>query len=259
MQPICLHDKNEIEAILRHNVFLHLYEIGDLDDFFWPYTTWYTSKKKGIKPILLLYSGLTLPTLLGLTDESSNSMRELIRLTMHLLPKRFYAHLSKGFSNLFEKEYRVQSHGIYDKMGLMDYSRLQTIDTSEVIPLSEANLPELKRLYRASYPEHHFEPRMLHIGYYFGIQRNSNLVSAAGVHVFSPTYKVAALGNIVTHPDFRGQGLAKAACAKLCLSLSQTVDHIGLNVKADNASAIVCYENLGFERVASYEECLLER
>jgi hypothetical protein len=42
MAAVCLHDKEEIAAFLRRNTFLHLYEIGDLDDFFWQYTTWYS-------------------------------------------------------------------------------------------------------------------------------------------------------------------------------------------------------------------------
>ncbi len=31
-------------------------------------------------------------------------------------------------------------------------------------------------------------------------------------------------------------------------------DHIGLNVKADNTSAIRCYEKLGFETTGSFGE-----
>jgi hypothetical protein len=30
-----------IEAFLRRNPELHIYSIGDLDDFFWPYTAWH--------------------------------------------------------------------------------------------------------------------------------------------------------------------------------------------------------------------------
>ncbi|HMP41995.1 MAG TPA: GNAT family N-acetyltransferase, partial [Roseiflexaceae bacterium] len=33
-----------------------------------------------------------------------------------------------------------------------------------------------------------------------------------------------------------------------------TVDQIGLNVRADNQSAIAAYERLGFTRFAAYEE-----
>jgi predicted GNAT family acetyltransferase len=83
-------------------------------------------------------------------------------------------------------------------------------------------------------------------------------VSVAGAHVYSPQYKVAALGNITTHPQFRGKGLARVVCAKLCQELLQTVNHIGLNVKVDNISVIACYCKLGFEPVATYEEYSLK-
>jgi ribosomal protein S18 acetylase RimI-like enzyme len=65
---------------------------------------------------------------------------------------------------------------------------------------------------------------------------------------------VAALGNIVTHPACRGQGLARAATAGLCRSLRESVDHIGLNVAADNVAAIRCYERLGFATIGHYGE-----
>ena len=41
MRAISLRDKHLIESALRRNTQLHLYELGDLDDFFWDHTTWY--------------------------------------------------------------------------------------------------------------------------------------------------------------------------------------------------------------------------
>ena len=72
--------------------------------------------------------------------------------------------------------------------------------------------------------------------------------------VLNCEYKVASLGNIATHPDFRRKGYGKKTTAQLCRSLLNSVEHIGLNVKTDNLSAIKCYEKLGFEIVAVYEE-----
>ena len=40
-------DKAAIEAFLRRDVSLHAYSIGDLDDFFWPYTSWYGWYERG--------------------------------------------------------------------------------------------------------------------------------------------------------------------------------------------------------------------
>jgi predicted GNAT family acetyltransferase len=66
------------------------------------------------------------------------------------------------------------------------------------------------------------------------------------------------LGNITTHPDYRGRGYGRIVTAGVCKSLLSEIDHIGLNVKADNASAIRCYEKLGFEVIGSYGEFEVE-
>jgi predicted GNAT family acetyltransferase len=123
------------------------------------------------------------------------------------------------------------------------------------------DIDHLRALYEASYPGNWFEPRMLETGFYYGVRHDGALVSVAGIHVYSPRYKIGVLGNVTTHPAFRGQRLATSTCAKLCRELLKTVEHIGLNVKADNVSAIRTYERLGFEVVGEYGEfdaCMIE-
>jgi ribosomal protein S18 acetylase RimI-like enzyme len=255
MKTVCLHSKDEIEAFLRHNTFLHLYSIGDLDDFFWEHTTWYALKDaQQVKELVLLYTATSLPVLLSITTEPTDLMKALLQSIIHLLPKQFYAHLSGNLATVLSDEYQIQSHGVHYKMALRNKLCLENFDTSEVIQLTLSDVNDLKELYHQSYPGNWFEPRMLETGYYYGIRRGDTIVSVAGVHVYSQQYKVAALGNITTHPQFRGNGLAKVVCAKLCQTLLQTVNHIGLNVKVDNTTAIKCYTNLGFEIVAPYEE-----
>ena len=83
--------------------------------------------------------------------------------------------------------------------------------------LGESDLLELDELYRAAYPGTWFTPRMLATGRYVGIRHDGRLACVAGVHVYSPTWGVAALGNVATLPELRGRGLARAACAALCL------------------------------------------
>jgi ribosomal protein S18 acetylase RimI-like enzyme len=260
MKVMSLHSQQEIEAFLRSNPFLHLYCLGDLDDFFWPYTTWYALKdQQQITQLALLYTGTSLPTLLGLTEEPTDQMRELLQSILHLLPIRLYTHLSGDLATVFADDYHVHSHGAHYKMGLVHKAQVETIDTAQVVQLSSSDVDELEALYHVSYPGNWFDPRMLETGCYYGIRQKKELVSVAGIHVYSPHYKVAALGNVTTHPAYRGQGLATIVCAKLCQSLLQTVDYIGLNVKADNVGAIHSYERLGFEYMATYEECSLER
>lgn len=151
---ICLHDKKEIERSLRKDTYLHIYSIGDLDSFFWPYTNWYGLKTHGnIGAVALLYVGQLLPTLLALSEER-DVMQELLELPYHFLPHRFYAHLSPNLETVLSTTHDLMSYGEHYKMTLHNEAAI--------------------------------------------------LVSIAGIHVYSPQYKVAALGNIATLPLYIG-------------------------------------------------------
>jgi ribosomal protein S18 acetylase RimI-like enzyme len=257
VRVISLHRKEDIEPFLRRNVFLHIYALGDLDDFFWPFTTWYALQANGgIRAILLLYTAFETPTLMALGDPPYEPLYQLLRSARRLLPSRLYSHISPGCRDALGPFARIESRGPHLKMALVE-PKLDVPEISSVIRLSHADVDDLRKLYAVGYPANWFDPRQIDVGY-FGLRVNGELVSAAGAHVYSPTQRVAALGNIVTHPDHRGKGCAAAVTARLCAELVPTADHIGLNVKADNAAAISCYRRLGFQPVAEYEELSIE-
>lgn len=259
MTVICLHDKKTIEQFLRNNSALHIYSLGDLDDFFWSYTSWYALTVNDVpKAIALLYTGLSLPTLLALSEQPT-FMADLLVSIIPILPGKFYAHLSSGLESVFKDSYELKSHGEHYKMALKDLSAVKSVDCSPVIRLSKTDLNDIIRLYEDSYPGNWFDRRMLETNQYFGIWKKGKLVSIAGVHVYSETYGVAALGNITTHPFWRNKGFGRLVTARLCQSLSESVDCIGLNVKTDNLGAISCYKKLGFEIVASFGEFMVQK
>jgi ribosomal protein S18 acetylase RimI-like enzyme len=256
MRVIGLHRKDEIEPFLRRNVFLHIYALGDLDEFFWAFTTWYALEDAGgIRAVLLLYTAYETPTLMALHEQPFEPMWELLKRARQLLPPRVYAHLSPGCQEALGSNVIAESRGPHLKMALVD-RRFAVPGTESVVRLTHDDVDDLRRLYAVAYPANWFDPRQIDVGYY-GLRVNGELVSAAGAHVYSPTQRVAALGNIVTHPDHRGKGYAAAVTARICSEMSETVDHIGLNVKADNVAAIACYERLGFRRVSEYVEATL--
>lgn len=252
---ICLHDRAQIGAFLRREAPLHLYALGDLDPFFWPHTLWYGLEIAGeLRQIALGYITDELLILHVLGGGPPNELRTLLQGIRHLLPQKLYAHLSPGLADTLAEHYELHHHGEYVKMLLTRPERLAAVDTSRVTAFSRTQLDELLALYAASYPGNWFDPRMLDTGQYFGLRVDGALVSVAGVHVYAPDQRVAALGNIVTRPDARGRGYAAQVTARLCLALLEHVDQIGLNVAATNAAAIACYQRLGFEAVAAYEE-----
>lgn len=254
MKPVCLHNKDEIETFLRRQTPLNLYALGDLDEFTWPYTTWYGLQEAGrLAELVLLYSGGELPTLLGVAIEKER-MRELLRALLPLLPAQFHAHLDSEVAPALEPVYRLQSYGPHHKMVLSHVEKLRQVETDGVEQLGPGDLKQVEALYAASYPGNWFDARMLETGYYYGLRRAGMLVCIAGIHVFSEHYRIATLGNVTTHPKHRGRGLATAVCARLCIALAERVEQIGLNVKANNRSAIACYQRLGFTVAATYEE-----
>jgi ribosomal protein S18 acetylase RimI-like enzyme len=252
-------DRAVIEAFLRQEPELQIYSLGDLDDFYWPNTTWYGWQKAGaLREVVLVYAGRGLPTVVAISENPAG-VRKLLREVVPLLPHAFYAHLSPGVEAALKKTHRFQSHGLHHKMALRDSSRVQGIDCSAAVQLTPEDRDSLIRLYDESYPENWFDPGMLATRQYFGLRVDGWLVSVAGVHVYSERYRVAAVGNVVTHPDHRTKGYGTLVTARLCQSLLETADHIGLNVKADNTPAMACYRRLGFEIVAPFSEFTIEK
>ncbi len=259
MNLVNLHDKKLLADYFRKDPFLHLYSLGDLDDFFWSKTTCYgVLTGKSVDKVVLLYRGGAMPVLLALSQPGQLE-KEYINQLIQLLPDQFYAHLSPGIENFFSSTFAISDYGCHYKMGLQDPSRLEKVNTENTCPLTEIDLEEIQSLYQSSYPGNAFNPRMFLTQQYIGYRRDGRLLSIGGVHVYSPAFRVAALGNITTRPEYRNQGLGRAVTAKLCLFLQKNVDIIGLNVKQDNSPALSLYRSLGFKISAKYGEFSLKK
>ena len=260
-KPIFVHDKAELEAFLLKHREVNFYHLGDLDDFFWPYTAWYALKEAGeIAAVFLLFTALEIPILLGIDNDNESQMQALLESMLSLLPHSFYALLSPGLETILSGAYHVEPHGEHTMMLLENADNLAPVDILTSRQLTIADIDELNALYQASYPGHWFTARMLETGQYYGIAaENGDLASVAGVHVYATGYKIAALGNIVTHTAHRGQGLGTAVTAAVCNNLLKTVDLIGLTVQSENKAAIHMYEKMGFRKVAPYYEFTLTR
>jgi ribosomal protein S18 acetylase RimI-like enzyme len=249
-----IHDRAELARWFGRDPALHMYEIGDLDDFFWPSTRWY--RLAGGDQVALLYDAPGLPVLLAQSrPEAAAELRRLVAELAPVIPERAYAHVTDGVESALEPACEIAYHGRHLKMALTEPAPLDAVTgTQEAKPLTVADRDDMERLYARSYPGNWFDPRMLETGQYVGIRREGILVAIAGVHVYSAVHRVAALGNVTTDPAHRGRGLATTAVAALCHRLAPSVDHIGLNVEADNDAAVGLYRGLGFSVVRDYHE-----
>lgn len=246
--------------LLRHfqkDEVLFSYHIGDLDDYFFndcQWTCWYTDSAK-IQECILIYSGGETASVLafGLTDNFS----QLLNKTLPLLPPKFYCHFQKPMLPIFLENYNFKTLGIHYKMNLKNFNSQQDKNI-KIVKLDSSSNNDLLKLYQQAYPENYYNQRMLGTGKYYASIVDKQIASVSGVHVYSDKYKIAVLGNITTHPDFRGQGLSTKVTSKLLSELDLENMTVCLNVKADNFAAIKSYEKLGFEKIHEYEEGFFE-
>lgn len=258
---VTLHDKTAILSFLQKNPALHIYSIGDLDDFYWPHTAWYANlKNDAISAIILEYTGMNPPTIIAFEESSIDDMRQLLESMKlrSMLPPVFNTHLSPGLIDVFGRSKIEKDYGLHYKMVLTrEPNEFAERDFNTRI-LSKSDLLEINQFYKENYPDNWFDPRMLETDKFYGSFDSDRLIGIAGIHVYSPNYHVAAIGSIATAHAYRGRSVCKMITSLLCRDLQKSVSIIGLNVKATNTAAISAYKSVGFTIHSEYEEYLIK-
>jgi ribosomal protein S18 acetylase RimI-like enzyme len=119
----------------------------------------------------------------------------------------------------------------------------------EVRRLGVEDVPQIGYLYEGKLdaPDG-YHPRQLAMGPFVGVWKSETLVATAGIHVFSESRSVAAIGNVYTHPDWRRRGFARACTASLLtILITKGFETIILNVGQKNQAAVALYEKMGFK------------
>lgn len=254
-----IRNKNVIENYFRKNTDLHLYSIGDLDDFFFVHTKWFAMMNGGAADhIALLYTAPDPPTFLAINETETEGFIAFVKEIKDKLPEKIYCHLSEGIIDAFGKNSILKTGGSHYKMSLRQKDMLIENSSKNIRRLGADDIDKIKGLYEKSYPDNFFDRRMLETGKYFGYFDDINLVGISGIHVYSEKYRVAALGNITVAHEFRGKSICKYLTSTLCLDLLKSVENIGLNVSIENFSAVSSYKKIGFEITGVYEEYLLK-
>jgi ribosomal protein S18 acetylase RimI-like enzyme len=100
-----------------------------------------------------------------------------------------------------------------------------------------------------------FIPGQLRSGIFYGVYDRSRLVALSGTHVCSTRFSVAAVGNVFTDPEHRGNGFASMTTRAVVEDLlAEGIETIVLNVAQTNSPAIRAYERIGFQVHRAYLE-----
>lgn len=234
-----------LRTYLSRDPLASAYMLGDLDLPYAEHGRWYglPDTEDGVRALLLLYEGLSMPAVL--TSGDADEVEALLGATRPRLPRRFYAHIRDNHRRPLEVFYELRDVKRMVRMGLRRADYVAFGDPSGTEPLSHRDTGPMMALY-AHYPDNFFDPALLDTGLYFGLREGDELLSVAGIHVLSERNDVAAIGNIVTHREHRGRGLASRCVRRLLDELFDRVEIVALNVEADNSSALACYRKFGF-------------
>jgi ribosomal protein S18 acetylase RimI-like enzyme len=249
-------DRKEIQKFLLQDPYLHIYEMGDLQDKLFGNITWHAAVESNVIKALAMVYLTHEPILFLLEDKNPKAAGLLLERILDKLPGKIYCHLSKGLSGIIEKKYALNRQGNFFKMKLTgDILVDPSIKYSEYTYRMNVNdFETVNAFLKRVNPKAFFVHGMLDTKKYFCIRKNNEIICMAGVHLYSKEYSVAAVGNIVTDEKYRGKGFAKSVTASLCRDMWDEVKYIGLNVKTDNTPAIKAYERIGFTIHSECEE-----
>jgi ribosomal protein S18 acetylase RimI-like enzyme len=249
-----LRDPATVRPLLDGDAAYSAYAIAQLDSGLFGANEWLLSRGPGGRQALLVHSRSGLGNALFATGNP-----EALDVALSLHPG---ARFSFGSLRL---EHRAigEKYFVMTRPQLMSRMRVsaETFQPSEgpAVRLAPDVLGSVNRLYSieggpAAYREAH-----LIDGVYYGVFIGGDLVSIAGTHVVSRAERTAVVGNVFTHPRFRGRGLATVATSAVTAELLDYCDLVVLTVETKNDPAVAIYTKLGYESVCSLHETPLIR
>lgn len=246
-------DKGVIRTFLERDRLFAAYALCDLEEREFIRTRWGVAYDGDqVVSLALEYNGPTPQPLfvLGRSDGIGSILRDVIR------PRAAYIAMTSDVLPAVETQYRVDAGPQMVRMWTdRAHFRPYPATVSRILPVEIGDVNRLYQLGFASW----LPSSTLAEGVYYGIRVNGSLVAAAGTHVVSPTARLAVVGNVLTHIDYRGRGFATAVTGAVTAELLRSCDQVVLNVRADNPPALNAYRRLGFQEHVRFEERLVHR
>jgi GNAT superfamily N-acetyltransferase len=249
-----LTDKAQILSYLETDRGYAAYCIGDLEPALFRDCTWAVAAREGeIEALALHYRGLD-PAALVLMG-AAEGLHALLART--LAPEYVYLTCRPERLDLARAFYAWDEITPMWRM-VLDPARLPPVravpDDVMLAPLRPAHLAQINALFVMG-GGLAFSPAQVELGVFYGVLHAGALVAVAGTHLASESYGVAAIGNVFTHPDYRGRGYATLSTAAVAGELLRRgIRTVVLNVAQDNAPALHVYEKLGFARYCPFLE-----
>lgn len=246
-------DRQLLRTFLEQDRLRAAYAICDLDEKEFGRTRWGVAAEDGrVTAVVLEYTGLTPQPLFVMGDPAGVGaiVRDVVR------PRLVYLAADPRHLPELSKLYRIDAGPPMIRMWV-DRTMFRPV-SGLALRLLPAEIGDLNRLYGLGFTSW-LPADAIASGVYYGVRVGGKLIAAAGTHVISRSSGLAAVGNVMTHPDHRGRGYAKLTTSAVTQELLRTCEQIVLNVRSDNPPAIAAYRALGYREHCRFEERLARR
>jgi GNAT superfamily N-acetyltransferase len=256
------------DALLR-DAAANAYALADLQPRYAPHCRWFVQRAAGEVAVALLYVGLEPPIFMATGPPAliASALRQAE------LPPSLYMSVSAEVFGVLQDYYdfgddvrpmwRMALDAEYSGPGDVANAPAWP-DGRRLVQLRAEDASRLTALYAhgGAFAPDTFDAYQLDDGAFFGVEDASGaLLAAGGTHIVDVTGGVAAIGNMYTHPQWRGQGLARTVLAAIVAALrglcskrrqqqeeqeEQGLPLIVLNVDQRNHTAAHLYRQYGF-------------
>jgi GNAT superfamily N-acetyltransferase len=256
----CTRDKTRIQAFLQRDPVWGAYALGDLEAAHFRLCNWYLagSSPQDSDGLALFYQGLDPPVVL--TVGSDTAIAAIFQVAE--LPERAYMSAQEHHLPTFQAWYDFSADQVRPMVrmavsaqqfrphgaALSNLLRLCRLDSGDALAI--------ERLVAGGgpYAPDAFRPSQVDQGVFFGLWQEEELVAVAGTHLVAPNWGVSAVGNVYTHPRWRGRGFGSAVTSAVTAALVGQGLRVVLNVGRDNQVARSLYGKLGYQVYCSFLE-----
>jgi ribosomal protein S18 acetylase RimI-like enzyme len=252
-------DRRAIDTALSDDRSYAAYALGHLESGLFEHSHYWIAEGTDGHGVLLHANGMLGRTTVVAGDPSAIDAL----VSLHPGPRSSYlATCSPAHLDALRRTYLVLSPLEMQRMAVTSatFAPIPAL-RGEVRRLSGRDARALNMLYSTEGAPTGYTPQHIDNAVYYGAHEANRLVAVAGTHIVAPHYDTAVVGNVFTHPRFRGMGLAERVTSAVTDELlhQRGVALVTLTVNPTNTPAVKAYLRLGYAPGARVVEARIRR
>jgi GNAT superfamily N-acetyltransferase len=241
-------DRETIRTLLAPEGAYAAYALAQLAPSLFPRSDWWSASGPAGRGLVLHSRGGLGPALLTAGDAAVVD----VLLSLHPGPRTCFASFRPDHLKVVQRHFLLTRRELMVRMSLS--RETFRVAEGEAVRLRGRDIGSINRLYSSEGGPGAYSSGHIEEGVYYGVISEGRLVSIAGTHVDSPAERVAVVGNVFTHPRYRGTGLATITTSAVTQALLERCDLVALTVEVSNAPALAVYAKLGYRQQCTLYE-----